>query len=157
MIRGYREQEQMTRILGLVAGMLLVTTLVTTVAAKASTVKLIVSGGSLVHPIDITSGTALNVNIWDGDFIGSPAPEPDKSLPRYTVSFFTYTPRPVSLRYVVYLTLDRQTGEGFVYLPGPGDEWYRQNIGTIMRDGQDGKWHHATTQWSRAIAQAVQR
>jgi hypothetical protein len=55
MIPGCREEERMPRPFGLVVGTLLVA-LATTVAAKAPTVKLIVSGGSLVHPIDITLG-----------------------------------------------------------------------------------------------------
>jgi hypothetical protein len=135
--------------------------LVAPLAAKGPTVKLTVTGASLTHPVDITSGKALDANIWAGDFLGAPASEPEASLPRYTVSFFAAPPRqPVAVMavmYVVQLALDTRSGEGFVYLPGEGDSDYRTNIHTILRDGQDGKWHRATPQWSGAIAQALRK
>jgi hypothetical protein len=36
------------------------------------------------------------------------------------------------MRYVVYYTRDPQSGDGYVYLPGPGEEWYRLKIGAIL-------------------------
>jgi hypothetical protein len=58
---------------------------------------------------------------------------------------------------VVYLVLDSRTGDGFVYLPGRGDEWYRENTGTIIRDGLDGKWieRHLAALHRRALDELV--
>jgi hypothetical protein len=139
----------------LLVGLPALLTLTVPLAAKAPTVKLTVSGGGLADPIDITSGTALKPSIWEGDFIGASATKPDPSLPRYMVSFFAKIGEKPTRMYVVYLVLDSRTGDGFVYLPGRGDKWYRQNTGTIIRDGLDGKWHHAAGEWSRAIAKAI--
>ena len=47
------------------------------------------------------------------------------------------------------------TNEGFVYLPGRGEEWYPLNVSTIFHDGQNGKWHHALANWSKAIVAAL--
>jgi hypothetical protein len=57
--------------------------------------------------------------------------------------------------YVVTYSKNRWTGEGFIYLPGRSEDAYRRNISTIIRDGQDGHWHHASQAWSAAIGARV--
>src|SRR5207245_1460160 len=116
-----------------------------------------IAGPRLVNPIDVTNPNAL-ANVWEGSFIKSPATEPDKALPRYLVSFFTTAPRSEAspkLCYVVYYVRDPQSGDGYVYLPGRGEEGFRLNVGSIIRREQDGKWHHAEQAWSDAIAAAL--
>ena len=54
--------------------------------------------------------------------------------------------------YSVTYVKNPTTGEGFIYLPGRGEEGWRRNVMTILRDGQDGKWHRAAGDWSRAIS-----
>ena len=137
---------------GLVA-LLMTMTMAGAMSAKGRTVKLTVAGSGLSHPIQITDPNAVAANVWGGDFIGTPAKEPDKALPRYVVSFYVEPPREkVRMMYVVYYARDPQTGEGFIYLPGRGEEWYRLNVSTIFRDGEDGTWRHASPAWSKAIA-----
>jgi len=34
---------------------------------------------------------------------------------------------------------------------------YRRNVSTILRDGQDGYWHHASEEWSAVISRYVRR
>lgn len=120
--------------------------------AKGPTVKLTITGQDFSRPIEVTEPEAL-VHVWSSDFIRLPAAEPDQSLPRYIVSFFVQFPAsPVRMVYVVYYSVDPQTGKGFVYLPGRGEEWYTLNASTILRPGQDGKWHHASDRWSMAIS-----
>jgi hypothetical protein len=127
----------------------------TLVEAKAASVRVSVTGPTLPHSIEITSGQALAI-IWAEDFLGAPAVEPDKTLPTYTVSFFAErAEKKVELVYVVTLVLDRRTDEGFIYLPGRGEDGYRLNTGSILRNGQDGKWHHAPNEWCKAITDAL--
>jgi hypothetical protein len=138
-------------------GASVVTLFLVTLAAKGSTVKLTVAGPGLAHPIDITSSDAL-VNVWDDDLIRTPAAAPDKALPRYLISFYVEPLRStVRMMYVVHYVRNYKTGEGFIYLPAPGEEWYRLNISTIMREAHDGRWHHAPKAWSNAIAAALKR
>jgi hypothetical protein len=57
----------------------------------------------------------------------------------------------VQKKYVVYYARHPHTGEGFVYLPAPNEEWYGLNASTILRNGLEGNWLHAPERWSRAI------
>jgi hypothetical protein len=60
--------------------------------------------------------------------------------------------------YAVWFVRDPQTQDGgFIYLPGPGEPWFRLNAGTMERPDQDGKWHEAARPWSRALAEALDR
>jgi hypothetical protein len=58
--------------------------------------------------------------------------------------------------HVVYYSANRWTADGFIYLLGQGGEWYRGNISTILRDGQDGRWHHASEGCGAAISARLQ-
>jgi len=117
------------------------------------TVKLTVTGAKLQQSIEITDPAVLALSfVYGGTFIGAPASEPDPAWPRYTVTFDVQTLDGVkAAAYVVNYCTDSTTGEGFIYLPGPGDGSYRRNISTILRDGQDGRWHRASAAWGGAI------
>jgi hypothetical protein len=117
------------------------------------TAKLTVSGAGLPRSIEITEQSVLVLsNVFAGTFIGAGATAPDAAWPRYAVAFDIQTGDGVKeAAYVVMYSKNRWTGEGYIYLPGPGDDWYRRNIGTILRDGQDGKWHRASPAWGEAI------
>jgi hypothetical protein len=121
-------------------------------AQPKETVKLTISWPGLPQSIEVTDPPALALaNVFSGAFIGTPATEPDPAWPRYAVAFDVQTLERVKMAYVVYYSRDRWTGKAFVYLPGPGENWYRLNISTIIRDGQDGLWHRALAAWSDAI------
>jgi hypothetical protein len=120
-------------------------------AAKGRTVKLTIASDA--RTVEITSGKALDVNVWTESFIPELAPEPPAALPRYLLSFYVEAPRAaVRLAYVVRYVWNPRTHEAFVYLPGRGEEWHRLNIGTILRDGKDGKWLRADPEWGAAVA-----
>jgi hypothetical protein len=90
--------------------------------------------------------------VYAGTFIGAPSAAPDAAWPRYAVTFDIQTRDGVkATAYMLDYAKSRWTGEGFIHLPGRGDERYRINIGTIMRDMQDGAWHRASDEWRRAI------
>jgi hypothetical protein len=139
---------------GLIA-VTLVITLSESLAAKGRTVRLTISGPGLSGPIETMEPKAL-ANVWVGSFIGGLAAEPDKTLPRYVVTFYVQPPREnVRAMYVVYYVRDPRSREGFVYLPGRGEDGYSLNVRTILRDGQDGRWHNASAEWSDAIVAAL--
>ncbi len=123
------------------------------VAGIKQTVRLTISGSGLARPIEIADRQILALsNVFDGTFIGAPAGEPDAAWPRYAVTFDIQTREGIKAgAYTLDYTKNRWTGEGFVHLPGRGDNRYRINIGTIMRDTQDGTWHRASDAWSALI------
>ena len=124
-----------------------------------STTKITVSADGLVQPIEITDEAVLALShVFAGRFIDRLALAPDPTLPRYTLTFDIQTLNGVKeAAYVVVYCVDNTTGEGFVYLPGRGEPSYRRNVSTILRDGQDGYWHHASDEWSAVISQYVRR
>ena len=129
-----------------------------TLSAKAPTVRIAISGGGLSAPIEATDPAAL-ASIWAGRFIGTLSDQPDKSLPRYRVTFYvrwaTASAETIDPKYVVTYVRDPRNGRGFLYLPGRGEEGYAMNVGSMERDGHDGRWHHADAEWSNAIARAL--
>jgi len=138
-------------VLGLVLG------LAARVAAKGPTTRLVISGPGLPHPIETTEPKVL-ANVWGGSFIAEPSPEADPALPRYLVTFYVQPPRATPrAMYVVTYVRDPQSGSGFIYLPGRGEEGWAMNVRTILRDGQDGRWHRASAEWSDALARALAR
>jgi hypothetical protein len=72
----------------------------------------------------------------------------------YTVSFDVQPPqnRPVKTAYAVLVAHDVRTGALWLYLPGRGEAGYGLNVGTILRDGQDGHWHRPPAAWASALA-----
>ena len=127
-------------------------------AAKGPTVQLVITGGGLATPITVTDANSLSdSNVFGGTFLGSIAnPNSiDPTWPKYVVSFFVELPawihQGVQKKYVVYYARHPQTGEGFVYLPAPGEEWYGLNVSTILRDGLEGNWLHASKVWAKAL------
>jgi hypothetical protein len=78
-------------------------------------------------------------NVFAGTFIGTPTLEAGSEWPRYKVAFDVQARDGVKIEaYVVQYSKNRWTGEGFLYLPGRGDDPYWRNVSTILRDGQDG-------------------
>jgi hypothetical protein len=68
-----------------------------------------------------------------------------KKLQRYQVSFYAKLPNE-RLIYVVFYEYDVATKQGYIYLPGRTDEWYRLNVSTIIR-GVEGRWFRAWSGW----------
>ena len=126
-------------------------------AAKGPTTRLVITGPGLSQPVETTDPKVL-ANVWAGRFIAQPAPDPDCALPRYLVTFYVQPPREMPrAMYVVTYVRDPQSGSGFIYLPGRGEDGWRTNVSTILRDGQDGRWHHADREWSESLARVLAR
>lgn len=149
------------RLLSAVSALLVVGTVPILARGNAVTVRLDISGPTLSNPIQVTADRDLLdlSNVYAGRFIGLPAKRVDADWPRYVVTLIveSRTPLPtlaltgIQKRYVVHYALDRQSGEGFVYLPGRGEDGYRENIGIMIREDQDGRWHHASETWAALL------
>jgi hypothetical protein len=127
---------------------------------------ILVWGGGLSQPIEITDSATLNAfNPWIGQFADWKQ-KPLADAPCYRRSFEVMfylkwperdsSPLDRSDLKMIYATRYCWTGEaGYVYLPGPGEPLYGPNGGTIIRGDADGKWHPATPAWDSLLSSAV--
>lgn len=133
--------------------------------SKGSPDLILISGGGLAQPIEITDPDSLKAfNPWMGQFADwetKPLADAPCFRRSFEVSFYMKWPeRKSSLDHgnlqLIYNTRYCSTGEaGYVYLPGPGDPKYGPNGGTIIRGAADGKWHLATAGWDSLMSDAV--
>jgi hypothetical protein len=136
------------------------------ILAKGATSRIIIEGTDLAKPIEITDQKVLaNFNVWTGpgtfstqpgfnanapgfiiEWSRGPVSQPPQALRRYQVSFYSDDLRNERPIYVVYYSVGPGSDEGYVYLPGKSDEWWRLNVSSITR-GVEGKWFHAWSLW----------
>jgi hypothetical protein len=131
---------------------------------KGSPDLILVTGGALSRPIKITDATSLKAfDPWSGQFADWKA-KPVAEAPCFRRSLevlFYMKPTRISLQdrgdlTMIYATRYCSEGQtGYVYLPGLGEWHYRENVGTIIRVGQDGKWFPATAPWDALMSNAV--
>lgn len=132
------------------------------VMAKGPTLKITIRASDLVSPVETTEkGILENFNVWTGagvetsngipqdkgfvaDWGKGPVVEPAAKLRRYQVSFDVIHQGPSS--YVILYVYDPETGKGYVYLPGSGEEFYKSNTYLILR-GVEGNWFAANETW----------
>lgn len=124
--------------------------------AKGTTVKLVVSGGDLREPIEITKDVQF-ADPWGDAFVHSwisiPAPPADRK--RFSVEFYEELGnRDVKRMYVVEYC-PSPFGRGAIHLPGSGEEHYRLNVSTISRSKRDGQWFPASDAWERVVGARV--
>jgi hypothetical protein len=124
--------------------------------AKGSTVKLTITGPGLRAPIEIVEPSILEAsNVFAGSFVGETLTvTPAVKRRIYTVTFDLQPPqnKPVRTAYAVSVARDAKSGVLLLYLPGRGEAGYALNVGTILRDGQDGHWHRPSHAWASALA-----
>jgi hypothetical protein len=147
----------------LVLGCLLLLFVPASALAKGQTVKITIEGAGLRVPIEITDPRVLvsfNVRAGGGTTHADPgngasfiidwsrgAIREHPAGPLYKISFWTKEPKE-KLVYVVFYQYDRASRQGYVYLPGRQDEWYRLNTQTIYRF-VEGNWLHARSEWDK--------
>jgi hypothetical protein len=80
---------------------------------------------------------------------------PSQALSRYKISFWSSND-PGKLAYVVTYVFDPAFKQGYIYLPGAGDDGYRINTGSLARWVGDteveGNWFRSWTAWDRFAA-----
>jgi hypothetical protein len=127
--------------------------------AKGPTLKVVISGGDLSTPIEITDrGRLAGFNIWTGPGT-SPSKEdgfvanwssavtaPPASSKRYQVSFYANHHGDGGVDYVMMYAYDPTSRTGYVYLPGRGEPEYARNTFSIFR-GVEGNWFLARKAW----------
>jgi hypothetical protein len=116
--------------------------------AKGPPDRIIISGGGLAHPIEITDSLSrLQFNPWAAAFANLHSPVRDSStcaLAPYDVRFYMRWPGRHSAydlgdKVLIYaLTYCPESGGagGTFHLPGPGQPFYDINVSTILRRGQ---------------------
>src|SRR6478609_2823344 len=120
---------------------MLVTASLVFARGNAKTVRLDVTGGDLSRPISITNTGLLQLShVYAGQFLGDRVDAVDARWPRYEVKLVFEPEAPEAVdpskrkerAYLLHYSLNWQTGDGYVYLPGPGEPGYRDNIGVII-------------------------
>ena len=125
-----------------------------------STTRITIAAAHFAEPVEVTDQFVLaQSHVFAGRFIGDMIDgAPDAAWTRYTLTFDVQTLQGVKeAAYLVQYSVDPATGEGFIYLPGRSERAYRRNVSTILRNGQDGHWHHASNAWSAAINPYLRR
>jgi hypothetical protein len=151
----------------------------TVISAKGETSKITVAGATLASPIEIADTNVVReFQVWAGpgttvciggrgncvegtegfivDWSSGTVAQRPSGLQHYEVSFyatdrrFPGQPGPEHLAYVVSYEYDSAASQGYVYLPGKGDQWYALNSASIYR-GREGKWFRATRAWQDAV------
>lgn len=125
---------------------------------NAVTVRIDITAVASTKVVAVTDRNVLDrSHVYVGAFLG---PVTDRRIdpewPRYVITLVVEpgTPMPalaptgVFKPYVMHYAIDPATGEGFLYLPGRGEEGYRLNTNLIIRDGSDGRWHRAEPTWA---------
>jgi len=150
-------------------------------AAKGSTSRISISGGNLADSLEIREADVVNeFQIWAGpgtrscvaghcaegsegfivDWSAGAVSARPSGLRRYQVSFFVEgkqspaQPKPERLAYVVLYEHDPVRSQGFVYLPGKGDQWQELNWGSIYRR-LEGHWFRATRAWQDVVVPLI--
>ena len=127
---------------------------------NAVTIRLDITGGRLTQPLSITERALLDRSgVYQGGFLGDlEINGVDPQWSRYAVTFIVAPQIPTAAcpaetrkAYVAIYARNPQTDEGFVYLPGRGEDGYRTNIGMMIRDGHDGRWHRASPEWASLL------
>jgi hypothetical protein len=143
------------------AGLLIVICTPESALAKAPTVKITISGGDLVGGIEVTNPQILRLSdAWSGQFLDS-SRSPENNAPQglrsYEISFYAEIAKnDVRKIYVGYYYPNSSTEQGFIYLPGSGPV-RSLNVGTIIREGRDGKWNYASPAWEALIKPLIAR
>jgi hypothetical protein len=155
------------------------------ISAKGATCRITITGGTLASPVEITDANIVSrFQVWTGpgtrvcrggrgncvegtegfiiDWLSGAVAERPRGLQHYEVSFYVTDDRspgqtaPEQLAYVVSYEYDSGASQGYVYLPGDGDQWYPLNSTSIYR-GREGKWYRANAAWQSVVVPLVAR
>jgi DNA-binding beta-propeller fold protein YncE len=140
------------------SSLLLSVTLLTSSPAlhgKADTVRVMIAGGGLTSPIQITETKILeSSHAWGGEFLDASRPplaEAPKLASPYEVTLYSrIADNDIRKTCVFFYSLGSSGAAGVIYLPDKGQIW-TLNSGTIIREGRDGKWSYASPTWEALV------
>ncbi len=122
-------------------------------AAKSPPDRLTITGGpGGAAPAELTGPASLaSFNPWSREFIAwdrGLVARPPALDGAYTVTLYLTEHGSSSPIYVFHYVPSASGEAGLIYIPGPGEAFYRVNIGTIMTGSSDrwdpnGKWQYA--------------
>ncbi len=128
--------------------------------AKAETVKITVSGGSLIGTITVTDAHILELShAWSDPFLDTSRPpidQPPQGPWPYEVSFYSLIgENDVRKTCVLYYYPSSSTGPALIYLPSNRSAVWALNVGTVLRQGHDGKWNYASPAWDTLMKSQI--
>ena len=170
------------KIASIVFSLIAVLIIQATAFAKGDTVKITVTNlqsGMLMELADYAA--VKRFNVWEGAGVnGAEVPYakgfiadwskliivvPSPALVRYQVKFYEggkFSDGPAchseepSLAYVVTYVYNPAMKQGYVYLPGKGDEFVDVNVRSIYR-GVEGEWFVASAEWQTFVLPLIAR
>ena len=134
---------------------------------KGSPNKIVITGGGLRRAIEINEREILkSFDPWMGQFIDrakGPVAQPSRQDPAYDVFFYmkwsgrhsTHDRGKLKMVYTMRYVPGHDGQPGYIYLPGRGEEFYNNNIGTIWREKEDGRWHQASAAWEVTMRRVI--
>ena len=130
--------------------------------SKGSPDKIIIKVAGVSDKTEITDRTTLKgFDPWSGQFIDWPkgivanSPAGDATYEVFFYIRWKPTDRHLRLFYIFRYIPGRNGERGYVYLPGESDKWGSVSRGTILRDGDDGHWHYASTAWDTLMERLI--
>jgi len=100
--------------------------------------------------------SAWNARSWIVQDWMHPVAEPPRQIPRLQVSFEMVMNDSTHRDYVVHYAFDRVAGQGYVYLPGRGEQFFKSNVNLMLRgDAFEGHWFRATPEWTLQAQAAI--
>jgi hypothetical protein len=136
------------------------------VYSKAPVDEIVITGGGLSRAAEVRCRQMLEgLDPWRGGFIDwqrGPVAAPSDRGPSYEILFYmkwngrhsSLDRGDLKLIYNVRYRLGSDGGPGYVYLPGKDDK-YSVNMGTIIRENDDGKWHQASANLDSLIKRVL--
>lgn len=133
--------------------------------AKGSPNLILLSGGRLAHPLEVTDRSTLNAfSPWGGQFaawsLGAvTAPCSGRS---YDVLFYMKWAQRRSpydrgdLKMIYGTRYCQEAHSGYVYLPGRGEQYFGENNSTMMRPSLEGHWYHASAAWQALMTRLLE-
>lgn len=128
--------------------------------AKGPTAKIIITGGRLASPLEVTAPEVVKqFNPWGSEFrdgarraakLDAPARWPQP----YEVQFYVrLSDDDIRLMYVIYYLLSPPNQRGYIYLPVRGEQWHGHNAQTM---GTTTGWFHASREWDTLIKPLIE-
>jgi hypothetical protein len=163
----------MSRVCSIPAALMGLLIVSATVLAKGRTARIEIRSDLFVSPIVITDPSVVkSFNIWNGPgvringepvhmnpnqqsgaFIDWPRGEVlarPQAMQRYEIALHVEGRSPPNDRYIVVYEFDPKAKDGYIYLPGRGDERVKSNT-FLISHGVEGKWFHSSAEWERRI------
>ena len=137
---------------------------VATIEQQRTADMIVVSGGELKHPVEITDPELLTqFDPWAGAFVDWDRVSGGRLGWEYEIRYFKRGIEPstpydrdgLTMIYSFRYCIDEDGGPGSVYLDGRNDKFGPENVRMVWDGTQAGRWHPATSAWHAFIERTV--